>query len=137
MSLITRRLLLVYIFINYLQVSDNGYIIFGVATNFFNPVMFPLSNRVPIIAPFLADVDLRCSIGQIFYRQTTSSSIRGQAGRDITDLLFLSSAFSPSIVFIATWQGVEYYNCRNHQVNMDLHCVNSNSLSYDVTTCML
>ena len=123
MSLITKLLLPVYILINHLQVSDNGFITFGLRRNFISSsTLFPLNGRRPIIAPFFADVDLRCSVGNVFYRQTTSISIRDQAARNITDLLSLSSAFSPSVVFIATWDGVEYYSC-NGQVNMDLHRV--------------
>ena len=122
-TIISNLLLPVYILINYLQVADNGYIIFGVSNNFVSPVMFPLSSRVPIIAPYLADVDLRCSVGDVFYRQTTSISIREQAARNITDLLSLSSAFSPSVVFIATWLGVEYYNCNSNTVSKDWHPV--------------
>ena len=98
----------------------NGAVSFNQPFTEFSPMPFPRGYSVPIIAPFWADVDTRCGDGNVFYRQTTSNSIRDKAASDIGNLPSLSSAFYPSLVLIVTWDEVGYYSC-GKKVNKDLY----------------
>ena len=67
----------------------------------------PLIENKKIIAPFWADVDTR-GIGDIFYRQTSNSVFLNRA----TSLIRAAfpAARSSTNMFIATWDGVGYFN---------------------------
>ena len=67
---------------------------------------------MPIIAPFWADSDTRCEgSGDVFYRETTSDSIRAKVANEIQNSLDLPSEFYPSSVVIVTWYRIEHYRC--------------------------
>ena len=87
------------------QVNINGDISFGELWS--SPFPQPFPQPVPIIAPFWADFDFRCE--DVFYRQTTSNSIRAKVASDIQSHLSLQNAFDPTLVVIATWNETSYY----------------------------
>ena len=69
----------------------------------FNSVSSP-----PLIAPFWDDVDVT-SGGTIYYRQDNTSSIAEQIQQDIYIHFPSIEFFYPSLVFVATWNGVAAY----------------------------
>ena len=69
----------------------------------FNSVSSP-----PIIAPFWDDVDVRNG-GTIYYRQDNTSSIAEQVQQNINTQFPDVGFFYPSLVFVATWDGVERF----------------------------
>ena len=80
----------------------------------FTPDPFPIS--VPIIAPFWADSDTRCAgrSGNVFFRETTSNSIRAKVANEIQSSLFPPSAFYPSSLVIVTWDQIKYFDACYH-----------------------
>ena len=70
--------------------------------------MFPLLNRIPLIVPFWNFVDIR-RFGNIFYRETSNVTLL-QRARDPLQGLFPSSGnFTPTTLFIATWDRVAQF----------------------------
>ncbi len=72
------------------------------------------------MAPYWADVDTS-GIGTVWYRQTTNKLILNRAQRDVTKdpTLFPAldlSEFSPTLVFVATWDHVGYYDGHTDKV---------------------
>ena len=111
-----------------MQVSISGVVSFQ--THFFEfiPRSFPLNTFIPLIAPFWydnADVE---RFGSIFYRQTFNAILL-QRARDLLQELFPSSGnFTPTTLFIATWDrvvqlGGESQVCIcTHDVTVATHC---------------
>ncbi|XP_068110862.1 nidogen-2 [Hyperolius riggenbachi] len=62
----------------------------------------------PAIAPFLSDIDTSNRKGNIYYRQDTSPEILSTAARHV-ERGFPQAAFSPTNVFLATWDKVGPY----------------------------
>ena len=61
-----------------------------------------------IIAPFLADVDIGDG-GTIFYRQSTNTILLERIRKELLSLDPGLYTFSPTHIFIATWQAVHAY----------------------------
>jgi len=98
-----------------MQVNNNGIISFGNPFSQFNPSRFPRNTTDALIAPFWADADTRSDgSGTVFYRETNESSLLQRASREIQD--GLSVSFSPSHLFIATWNSIGYYDRRTDRV---------------------
>ena len=71
--------------------------------------MFPLSGfNIPLIAPFWDGVNIR-RFGRIFYRQTSDSALLQRAQDQLHKLFSFSANFTPSTLFIATWDRVAGY----------------------------
>ena len=88
--------------------NTNGIISFRLTFTEFIPQRFPLNNFIPLIAPFWDDVDIRRG-GNIFFRLTDNANLL-QRARDQLQGLFPSSAnFTPTTLFIATWDRVAGY----------------------------
>ena len=86
-----------------LQVSTDGY-------------MYFTAEEFPLIAPFLANVDTR-GTGTVFYRQTDDIPLMtGQLLVQYFEDISLRD-FSPTALFIATWDGVGSYNQNTHLVS--------------------
>ncbi|XP_063804473.1 nidogen-2 [Pseudophryne corroboree] len=62
----------------------------------------------PAIAPFLSDIDTSNGRGKIYYRQDSSPEILSAAARQI-QRGFPQAAFSPTNVFLVTWDNVGAY----------------------------
>ncbi|XP_058846527.1 nidogen-2-like [Acipenser ruthenus] len=62
----------------------------------------------PVIAPFLADLDTSNGKGAIYYREDDSTEVLIRAAEEVKRG-FPESTFSPTAVFIATWDSVGPY----------------------------
>ena len=104
----------------HVQVNNNGYVCFNDTYNKYTPMPFPREGKglPPMIAPFWADIDTLCgNLGNVSYRQTTSTSIQSKTANDIQTFLSSSTAFYPSFVIIATWFQVGYFSCDTREDN--------------------
>ena len=106
------------------QVNDNGVISFNSAYNVRTPLSLPLRGNNQIIAPYWADVDTR-GTGQIFYRQSTDSSLLARASREIGSAFPSSQSVTIINLLIATWDEVGYYFQNDDKVIhlCTLHCM--------------
>ena len=84
--------------------NTNGILSFLQFTGFI-PQRFPLS--IPLIAPFWHFVGFRRS-GNIFFRQTSNATLL-QRARDQLQLFPSSGNFTPTTMFIATWDKVAQF----------------------------
>ena len=91
-----------------MQINDNGVISFGSRYNVRTPLSFPLSGNNKIIAPYWADVDTR-GTGNIYYRQTTDSSLLARATSEIRAAFPESRNVTIKNLLVATWYKVGYY----------------------------
>ena len=90
------------------QVNKNGIISFQLPFTEFRPRRFPLSNLIPLIAPFWDDVDIR-RYGNIFFRETSNASLLQIAYNQLQEWFPSSGNFTPTTLFIATWDRVAHY----------------------------
>ena len=80
----------------------------------FNPGPFPFNNK--LIAPFWADVDTRAA-GMVWYR-LSNTTVDINFARDYIEVGFPTQPlFTPLSVFVATWEGVGYYDRRSNLVS--------------------
>ena len=83
------------------QVNTNGILSFQSQYLHYIPRIFP-STGLQLIAPFWHDVNIR----RFFYRVTANATLL-QKARDLLQELFPSSGnFTPTTLFIATWDRV-------------------------------
>ena len=87
------------------QVNTNGIISFRRQFLEFTPRRFPLNNCIPLIAPFWNFVDIR-RFGNIFYRETSNVTLLQRARDQLQELFPSSGNFTPTTLFIATWDRV-------------------------------
>ncbi|XP_069802885.1 sushi, nidogen and EGF-like domain-containing protein 1 [Dendropsophus ebraccatus] len=90
-----------------IYVSTNGLLSFKTPITTFTPKDLPVVDGNPFLAPFWADINTNIA-GNIYYRQSTDSTLLSQATTDIRSYFSLPS-FSATWLFIATWDGVAYY----------------------------
>lgn len=108
---------------NTLYVNTNGVLSLGnpveepQTNDFFNSFpLFPDLNqdgefeRNVLIAPFWADVDTSNNRGNIYYRQSTESTLLNEVTNEVRNLFILYSDYTATWAFIATWDGVSFYN---------------------------
>ena len=82
--------------------------------NPFTPSSLPIS-EFSFIAPYWADVDLT-GIGQIYYRQTSNSTLLARATSEIQAAFSVSQ--NVSNLFVATWVTVGYYPSMTDRVRL-------------------
>ena len=99
-----------------MQVNNNGVISFQRAVSQFTPDSFPLSGDLELIAPYWADVDTR-GAGTVWYRETDDAVLRARAADDVRVAFISQSTFLPTQLFIATWDGVGYFDQRTDLVS--------------------
>ena len=92
-----------------LFVNNNGDITFNKEFETYVNKVFPIKDKkVPIIAPFWADVNTEHE-GRVVYRQTSDPDVL----QNVTDIIRCSSIlykdFTASWTFIATWEDVGFY----------------------------
>ena len=95
----------IHVFQNFLlQVNTNGILSFR--SRFTSPLRrsFPFFS-VPLIAPYWDNVDTR-RFGNIFYRQTTDTNLLARARNQLQELFPSAGNFTPTYLFIATWDRV-------------------------------
>ena len=92
------------IIVSFLQVNTNGILSFW--SRFTSPFRrsFPFFS-VPLIAPYWDNVDTR-RFGNIFYRQTTDTNLLQRARNQLQELFPSAGNFTPTYLFIATWDRV-------------------------------
>ena len=89
--------------------NSNGHLSLNREYRQYNPEMFPF--RVPLIAVFWADVDIRpLNGGNIWYRITNTSDLLQQAKMDIQRGYEFDDDREIDYLLIATWDHVGYYN---------------------------
>ena len=93
--------------ISCIQVSTNGQISVGEPEENFVPRRFPTSKI--IIAPYWADADTDLDGGEVRYGVTRDAAKLMRAQTQIADA-FPDTPFTPEYLFIATWDGVGYYD---------------------------
>jgi len=65
------------------------------------------------------DVDTRpASGGFVYYRQTTDATLLTKARNQVRALFSAFSSFTPTFLFIATWDHVGYYNRHTEKVSL-------------------
>ena len=88
------------------QIFTNGILSFNSPFNeFWMPQRLSLSD-VPLIAPFWVGF---ISSGNIFYRQTNGTTLLQRARDQLQELFPSSGNFTPTTLFIATWDRVIGY----------------------------
>ena len=91
--------------------NNNGDVSFSNPYVSFTVTSFPLSQSVPLAAPFFADVDNTVGSGNVWYRITQDPVLLAKAKSDIP-----ASNFNPVWLFIATWDHVGYYSRHTDKV---------------------
>ena len=86
------------------QVNENGLLSFLTEIPSFFNVQFPLD--YPLLAALYSDVDCR-EAGEVWYRATSDEAVTNLAS-DWVEAAGFSRAFSPSEVFVATWERVGF-----------------------------
>lgn len=84
----------------------------------YTPEPLPISGSRVLLSPYWADVDTRLSNGGfVHYRQSTDTALLNNA-RDQIRAIFPDDfqTFTPTFLFIATWDHVGYYNMRTDKV---------------------
>ncbi|KAJ8035366.1 Sushi domain-containing protein 2 [Holothuria leucospilota] len=115
---------------NTLFVNTNGIISLGCplpepqTNDFFNNFpLYPDLNedgeleKNVLIAPFWADVDTSNNRGNIYYRQSTESTLLNNVTNDVRNVFILYSDYIATWAFISTWENVSFYN---HQESSSL-----------------
>lgn len=89
--------------------NTNGLISVHQRETRFAPRPFPTNNI--IIAPFWGDADTRGgTAGTVSYGTTRNSNTLARAAEQIRAVFPEHTSFSPTYLFIVTWDGVGYYN---------------------------
>jgi len=86
------------------QVNTNGILSFRQPFSSSFIRQFPLPT-VPLIAPYWENFDLRRG-GNIFYRQTSNTTLLQRVQNQLQELFPSADDFSPTRLFIATWEQV-------------------------------
>ena len=93
----------------------NGHISLNDAYDAFNPLTLPF--RVPLIAVFWADVDIRpFDGGNIWYRITDTSDLLQRAKMDIQRGYKFDDDRTIDYLLIATWDHVGYFDSHTDKV---------------------
>ena len=72
-----------------------------------NPRPFPLSTNDVLIAPFWDFIETFFG-GRVLFRHTNEEDLLTQVGTTINETLMVD--FSPTLLFIVTWDGVPGFN---------------------------
>jgi hypothetical protein len=109
-----------------IYVNTNGHISFFAAYSNYTALRFPLT--FPLIAPFWTDINTLTG-GQIYYRESSSSTDLTQAKSDIVKVYF--STFNPTRLYITTWYQVAAYGGTSTTFNtFQLVIVTNGSISF-------
>ena len=95
----------------YLQVNRNGVVSFrGPFTDYRDSRPFPLAGSDVLIAPFWADsTNIEIIGGQIFFR-LDNRTLLNEVGSTVNDALIYECDFTPTVLFIATWNRTYFDN---------------------------
>lgn len=102
---------------NSLYVNTNGHVSFVSQVPDYRPdSILPLGLDSPLIAVFLADVDTTRT-GRIYYRWTDQEDVLQRTAYDIRQHFSGFESYMPSLLFIATWENVGFYNAKSDKLN--------------------
>ena len=93
------------------QVNSNGILSFRSEYLQYSPQLFPFTG-LPVIAPFWDDIDIT-RFGSISYRQTNDTTLLQRARDQLQELFPSSGNFTPTTLFIATWDRVAQFGGRS------------------------
>ncbi|XP_047498425.1 nidogen-like [Penaeus chinensis] len=99
---------------NSIFVNSNGFVSFLTEIPQFFNIQFPL--EYPMIAPLYSDVDAR-EAGEIWYRETSDPTTVSRVTRELREQFSSAKAFTPSGVFLVTWDGVGPFSQRKDRIN--------------------
>jgi len=100
-------------------VNNNGVVSFDAPVPGYTPQSFPISGSRVLLSPYWGDVDTRPSSGGfVYYRQTTDATLLTKARNQVRALFSAFSSFTPTFLFIATWDHVGYYNRHTEKVSL-------------------
>ena len=86
--------------------NANGVLSFGQSYNRRSPgFQFTTFTSPPIITPFWDDINVNTG-GRLYYRQESDPRTAEQIGQEISSQFPEAEFFYPSLVFVATWDGV-------------------------------
>ena len=89
----------------YSQIYTNGILSFNYYHDWYRISQRLSLSNVPLIAPFWVGFFI-ISSGNIFYRQTNDTTLLQRARDQLQELFPSSGNFTPTILFIATWDRV-------------------------------
>ena len=98
------------------QVNTNGILSFGNQFIWITIRRFPLAAGRSLIAPFWDDVDTR-RFGTIYYRETSNATLLQRARDQLRELFPSTGNFTPTQLFIATWDRVAEFGQNGSQVS--------------------
>ena len=106
-----------------LQVNNNGVISFDASVTDYTSEPLPISGSHVLLSPYWADVDTRPTNGSfVHYRQSTDQVLLNTTEEQIRELFSSDiETFTPTFLFIATWDHVGYYNLHTDKVD---YCIN-------------
>ena len=95
----------------YPKVNTNGAISFERTVSQYTPQPFPLGDNRVLVAPFWADVDIR-QRGKVSYQEIVNpvSDEFIRAKTEITTAFNKQAKFTPTWLFITTWDKVPFYD---------------------------
>ena len=101
-----------------MQVNNNGVLSFDAPVMAYTPEPLPISGSRVLLSPYWADVDTRPDNGgAVFYRSSTDPTLLNNARDQIRAAFPVEfSTFTPTYLFIATWDHVGYYNRQTDKV---------------------
>ena len=88
--------------------NNNGLVSFEGSVRQFTSDPFPLGDGRMIIAPYWADNNIVRS-GRIWRRESSDSNLLARAGRQIRSAFPSQMSFTPTWLYIATWEEVPYF----------------------------
>ena len=88
----------------------------------YTPQSFPISGSRVLLSPYWGDVDTRPDPdgGFVYYRNTTDSTLLTKAMNQVRTLFPAFANFTPTFLFIATWDHVGYFNQHTDKVRVTL-----------------
>ena len=101
------------------QVNPNGVLSFRRPFTWITIRSFPLLAARTLIAPFWDDVDIT-RFGNIYYRLTSNTTLLERARDQLQELFPPAGNFTPTQLFIATWDRVAEFNQSGSQVSTNL-----------------
>ena len=117
---VARHALFTVLFFNGPQVNTNGILSFRARFTRYTPEGFPLTGNSSLIAPFWDDVDTR-RFGNIYYRLSFNATLLQRARDQLQELFPSTGNFTPTQLFIATWDRVAEFGQNGSQVSVHMH----------------
>ncbi|XP_074657319.1 uncharacterized protein LOC141910521 [Tubulanus polymorphus] len=98
-------------------INSNGYVTFGKEISIpFNKLRLPLGKDIALVAPFMADVDIRAS-GYIYFRETQVKALLDRIDDEVKDKFAKYSTFKAKSMLIITWENVGHFENNYYEVN--------------------